>query len=119
VAQFSAVLRDRADRERADQERQRLEREAAERAALEAAQHAEALAAARRELERSIERARSARRTGSGIATADEAWRLAKARVIELETGTPPAWAARGVDRPEPPVTEPEPEVETPTPVEP
>jgi hypothetical protein len=54
---------------------------------------AAALDAARRELEQAIGAARDARRTGSGIDAADAAWRHAKARLIELETGAPPEWA--------------------------
>ena len=43
------------------------------------------------------------KQVGKGRAEADDAWKVAKARVIELETGVAPAWA------PKPP---PEPEVE-------
>jgi hypothetical protein len=48
-----------------------------------------------------------ARRTHSGIDAADAAWRQAKARVIELETGAPPSWAdvvAADADEPVDPV---------------
>jgi hypothetical protein len=93
IEQFAALLRESTERERAEQERQRLEREAAEAAARAATEHAAALAAARRELERAIDGAREARRARSGVEAADEAWRQAKARVIELETGVPPPWA--------------------------
>jgi hypothetical protein len=87
------MLRESAERERAEAERIRLEREEASNAARAAAEHAAAIVAARRNLERAIEDARLARRTGSGIANADAAWRQAKARLIELETGAPPPWA--------------------------
>ncbi len=70
-----------------------LERATAEAAARAASEHAEALTAARRELERAIDGARVARRTRKGVDVADTAWRQAKARVIELETGVPPSWA--------------------------
>jgi len=93
IEQFAAILRESTERERAEQERQRLEREAAEAAARAATEHAAALAAAHRELERAIESAREARRARSGIESADAVWRQAKARVIELETGAPPPWA--------------------------
>ena len=47
---------------------------------------------ARRTLDRAIATAKSARASGKGVAEADAAWKQAKARVIELETGAPPAW---------------------------
>jgi hypothetical protein len=93
VVQFATLLRESAERERAAQDRHRLERQRARAAADSAAAHAVALDAARRQLEDAISNARKARRTGSGVAAADEAWRQAKARLIELETGAPPPWA--------------------------
>jgi hypothetical protein len=87
------VLRESAERDRAEADRVRREREAASRAARDAAAREAALVAARRDLERAIENARVARRTGSGVGAADAAWRVAKARLIELETGEPPPWA--------------------------
>ena len=39
-----------------------------------------------------------ARRTRQGVEAADVAWRQAKARLIELETGAPPSWAATVAD---------------------
>jgi hypothetical protein len=93
IAQFGRLLRESAERERAEQRR----REEAARAAREAEAarraHERALAEARRELERAIAAVRSARAAGRGQAEADAAWRAAKARVIELETGAPPPWA--------------------------
>jgi multidrug efflux pump subunit AcrA (membrane-fusion protein) len=93
ISRFGAALRDAAEQERAAAERARLEREAAEHAARVAAEHAAALEAARRELDRSIRAVRDARTARVGGAEADAAWRVAKARVIELETGAPPSWA--------------------------
>jgi hypothetical protein len=87
------LLRESAERERAAQDRLRLERQRARDAAERAAAHGVALEAARRELDDAITAAREARRAGSGVVAADEAWRRAKARVIELETGAPPDWA--------------------------
>ena len=95
VAQFAAILRASAERERADRERLRLERQEARDAAHAAAMHAAALDEARRELEHAISCVREARRAGSGVAASDAAWRQAKFRVIELETGAPPEWAHR------------------------
>jgi hypothetical protein len=93
VEQFATMLRESAERERAAQDRDRLERQRAREAADAAAAHAAALDAARRNLENAIKDAREARRAGSGVAATDEAWRQAKARLIELETGAPPDWA--------------------------
>lgn len=95
VARFAAGLRESAAREQADRDRRQLERRQARDAAQAAAEHAAALEDARRELERAIDQARHARRAGSGVAASDAAWRAAKARVVELETGAPPAWARR------------------------
>ncbi len=87
------MLRESADRERDQRDRVRLERQHARDVAAAAADHAAALGAARRDLEQAIAAARAARRAGSGVAATDAAWRHAKARLIELETGTPPVWA--------------------------
>jgi hypothetical protein len=87
------MLRESAERERVERDRVRFERQQARSAAETAAAHAAALDAARLELESAIGNAREARRKGSGVAAADAAWRAAKARLIELETGEPPEWA--------------------------
>jgi hypothetical protein len=102
VEQFATLLRESAERERAAQDRHRLERQRARAAADSAAAHAAALDAARRQLEDTITDARKARRAGAGVAAADGAWRHAKARLIELETGAPPHWTRHDVsDAPE------------------
>jgi hypothetical protein len=93
IRRFGAALRDSAEQQRAAAERSRLEREAAESAARAATEHAAALDAARRDLDRTIRAMRDARAARAGVADADAAWRVAKARVIELETGAPPPWA--------------------------
>lgn len=93
IEQFAAMLRESAERERAERDRLRLERKQAGDAVRAAAEHAAALDAARRELEHAIRQARAARRAGSGVAAGDAAWRQAKIRLIELETGAPPEWA--------------------------
>jgi hypothetical protein len=93
VAQFAAILKASAEREQAERDRLRLEQQEARDAELAAAEHAAALDEARRELEHAITGVREARRAGSGVAAADETWRHAKARLIELETGAPPEWA--------------------------
>ncbi len=61
-----------------------------------------ALATAHRELERAVQSVRAANQIGRGRAEADQAWKVAKALVIELETGTPPAWAPKPADPTEP-----------------
>ena len=66
---------------------------AARKAAAEA--EANALRDAKRELDRAIAAVRAAKSNGRGAAEADAAWKVAKARVIELETGSAPAWAPR------------------------
>jgi hypothetical protein len=93
IHRFAAILRESAESERAEIERARFEREEATNAARTAAEHAAAIVAARRDLERAIEGMREARRARSGVEAADAAWRVAKARLIELETGEPPTWA--------------------------
>ena len=50
-----------------------------------------------------MEAVRNAKQVGRGRAEADQAWKVAKALVIELETGTPPAWAPK---LPEPAATD-------------
>jgi hypothetical protein len=98
VEQFAALLRESAERERAEQERVRDEEQQARDAELAAAQHAAELEAARVALDQAINDARAARRAGADVQATDAAWRVAKARLIELETGAPPEWA-RPADR--------------------
>ncbi|MFZ9627907.1 MAG: hypothetical protein ACO3C1_00990 [Ilumatobacteraceae bacterium] len=91
VERFAAALKDTARRER-EQRAAAEQRAASARAeAQQRADHAAALAAARLELRTAIAGVRSA--TGAAVAAAEAAWRTAKARVIELETGAPPSWA--------------------------
>lgn len=102
---FAAAVKESEARDRARREQERQERDAADaRAKAERAQ-ADALAAARRDLDRAIEAVRAAKRSGRNTAEADAAWKVAKARVIELETGTAPAWAPR-VEAPADPDTD-------------
>jgi hypothetical protein len=61
--------------------------------------HREALEQAQLDLRLAIEAVRAAKASGRGGDEADLAWRTAKARVIELETGHPPAWATSTADR--------------------
>lgn len=66
---------------------------AAARAAEQAADHQRQLAAAEQRLTEAINAVRRAKESGRGRAEADEAWRVAKAEVIRLQTGQAPTWA--------------------------
>ena len=101
IEQFAAMIRQSTERERVEQERRQAVREQARAEADAAAAHAAALDNARRDVERAIDDAREARRRGSSPVAADDAWRLAKARLIELETGAAPSWAP--AERTDPP----------------
>jgi hypothetical protein len=61
----------------------------------EAARHAAAVAAARTERERAVERLKDARRAGRGVPEAESAWRDATAMLVELETGERATWDRR------------------------
>ncbi|MFM7045629.1 MAG: hypothetical protein ACKOYG_08810 [Ilumatobacteraceae bacterium] len=92
VERFATGLKDtekRAREQRLAAERRAADKKAAAKARAEAAA---ALAAARRELDAAIAAVRSAK--GAAAAEANARWRAAKAKVIELETGSLPAWAA-------------------------
>lgn len=98
VTQFGRLLRQSNEREQAERDRRAAaKREAADAAKAKAA-HAEAVAAARRELDRAIGAVKDARAAHRGVAEADAAWRGAKARLIELETGAPPEWQRASPD---------------------
>lgn len=98
---FAQAVRDHeaADRQAEQAKRDRLaEKERKKREELE---FAERLKAARAAHQRAVDQVKEARRTGKGGTAADEAWKKAKAELIELETGRPPAWArAAGDDSP-------------------
>lgn len=74
-------------------EKDRQAKDAADRKAAAARAQADALASARRELDRAIQAVRDAKRDGRSTVEADARWKAAKAKVIELETGEAPAWA--------------------------
>lgn len=95
VERFAAALKDSEKADRVAQARQQQERSDAALLAEQAAAKATALEAARRDLERAVEGVRAAKQNGRGRAEADQMWKVAKALVIELETGTPPAWAPK------------------------
>jgi hypothetical protein len=82
LERFAAAVREDEARRRA---------EAQHRA--DAVEHARRLDEARAVLDRAIADVRRAKEMGKGRAAADEAWKVAKATVIELESGAPPSWA--------------------------
>jgi multidrug resistance efflux pump len=92
LARFAAAITASDAKAAAERKRIKDERIEAERVARLAAEHAEAVRLARRALDRAIASAKAARGSGKGVAEADAAWKQAKARVIELETGAPPSW---------------------------
>jgi hypothetical protein len=92
---FAAALRESEARDAAQRERDRQHREsAAAKAAAEVAA-ANSLKDAQRDLDRAIRAVRDAKAAGRSTVEADAAWKAAKARVIELETGDRPSWAPK------------------------
>lgn len=89
IVRFAEALKRTELREQKERERKAEEKEAAKRAAI----HAEHLKLAKIELDEAIAKVKRARADRSGIAEADQIWQIAKAKVIELETGAPPPWA--------------------------
>ncbi len=92
LVRFSRAVKetDAKEQERVRQEQARKREEADRRK--RAAEHAKAVEQAKRQLDRAIAAAKQARSAGDGVAEADEAWKQAKARLIELETGEAPDW---------------------------
>ena len=101
VERFAAALKESANADRAAREREREARSEVVRRAEEAAAHEEALLAAARDLKRAVEAVRLAKQTGKGRSDADDVWKVAKARSIELETGVAPSWAPKAAPQPE------------------
>ncbi len=93
VVRFGRALKEAKEKERTEQIRIQAEREEQKRLAKLAAEHAAKLAKARRRLDQAIADVKAARSTGRRKAEADEAYRVAKAAVVELETGERPDWA--------------------------
>ena len=96
---FAAALRESERRDQAAAERRQKEQADKAQRDAEIAAHANDLATAQRDLERAIDAVRAAKRDGKSQVAADAAWKQAKARVIELETGAPPAWAPKPVEQ--------------------
>lgn len=95
LERFTAALKESEQIDRAAKQRSQQAKVDAALAADEAAATARSLATARRDLERAVEAVRRAKQQGKGRAEADDAWKLAKATVIELETGVAPTWAPK------------------------
>jgi multidrug resistance efflux pump len=98
VERFALAVREseeaarRAKQAAADRKTEALRRKT------EAAAHKVRLEAAQAAHRRAVELVKEAQRTGRGVVEADQAWRIAKAELIEVETGQPPAWAPKPVD---------------------
>lgn len=89
IVRFAEALKRSEAREAKEQQRKADERAAAKREA----ERLEQLRLAKIDLEQAIAAVKRAREARHGIEAADLQWREVKARVIELETGAPPAWA--------------------------
>ena len=99
IVRFSEAVKRSDAKAKAERQRIEAERREAKRQAQLAAEHAEAVRIAGKQLDTAIAAAKAAHHSGKGVEEADLAWREAKARVIELETGERPDWAPA---RPEP-----------------
>jgi hypothetical protein len=95
---FAQAVRDHEEADRRARQAERERRAEQERKQREELEFAARLEAARAAHLRAVERVKEARRTGKGGAEADEAWKKAKAELVELETGRPPAWAKSAPD---------------------
>ena len=95
LERFAAAVKESEKADKAKREKERAAKADSDRQV--AAGHAQqrALTDAQRALAHAVEAVRQAKQHGKGRAEADAAWKAAKARVIELETGTAPAWAPR------------------------
>jgi hypothetical protein len=102
LVRFGRALKEREAKERAEAARRKAEAEEVRRQAILAAEHAAAVQHANRRLEHAIEAVKAARAKRQGIDDADAAYRAAKARVVELETGMLPSWAPGTRDVPTP-----------------
>jgi hypothetical protein len=95
LERFAAAIRESEQRERAALRDRKRQADTARQVAADKAMRAAALERAERDVQRAIARVRAATESGRGRADADAEWRSAKAALIELQTGAPPAWARR------------------------
>jgi hypothetical protein len=99
---FSEAVKKSDAQAKAERKRIAAERKEAKRLAKIAADHAEAVRVAGLTLDKAIAAAKAAHHSGKGVEQADLAWRDAKARVIELDTGERPDWAPADPDAADP-----------------
>jgi uncharacterized membrane protein YqiK len=92
IVRFAEAVKKSDAQARAERKRIEAERKEAARLAKIAADHAEEVRLAGITLGKAIAAAKAAHASGKGVAEADLAWRRAKARVIELESGEAPDW---------------------------
>jgi hypothetical protein len=95
VERFAQAVRESEEAKRRAKQSARDRKAAAEQRKAEAIERAARLERARTAHQRAVELVKEAQRSGRGVAAADQAWRQAKAALVELETGQPPAWAAK------------------------
>ncbi|MEI7546865.1 MAG: hypothetical protein WCK21_02235 [Actinomycetota bacterium] len=95
LERFAAAVKETEKAERAAKDKSRKESDERQQRAAAAQAQQRSLADAQRELQKAVADVRQAKQTGRGRAEADAAWKVAKARVIELETGSAPAWAPK------------------------
>jgi hypothetical protein len=107
VERFAMAVRETEERARRAKQAAADRKTEALRRKTEAAAHKVRLETAQAAHHHAVEMVKQATRTGRGVAEADQAWRLAKAELIEVETGQPPTWA------PKPAEPEPEPDAES------
>lgn len=95
IERFAQAVRESEEAKRRAKQAAKDRKAEAERRKAAAIEHAARLERVRHDHQRAVEQVKEAKRTGKGAAAADLAWRKAKAALIELETGEPPAWAVR------------------------
>ena len=95
LERFAAAVKESEKADKAKREKERTAKADNDRQVAAGQAQQRALGDARRALAQAVEAVRQAKQNGKGRAEADAAWKAAKARVIELETGTAPAWAPR------------------------
>jgi hypothetical protein len=93
IVRFARAVEETDEKRKERIRKEQAEKREAARQRKIAADHAKAVQRAQRDVDRAISRAKSARESGTGVAEADEQWKQAKARLIELETGEPPEWS--------------------------
>ena len=93
VERFARAVRESEEAKRQAKQVEKERKEDAERKKAAAIERAADLERARHAHQHAVDLVKEAQRTGKGATAADAAWREAKARLIELETGELPPWA--------------------------